>query len=267
MSLEERNYTTALASALDAYLEKLVTDTFERTYTPNERKQAFNKLDTSRCFDLIKRINDSSLLILEVKVTDDNKTFRSYNNRQHIINMILRKANIPIEYCYNLVNDYSKLRNEQVLVNSNTSEPNIVCDENGNIINYNQHINLKNLIDNMIEDGSANGDSFNSLLSEDFIKNLQDTNIQLLFFAYNANSEEILTFNTKELAELYYVFSEKITNQSKIDFKTANTNEIKDFFINTHKNIAHIINNYEIEKFIKEDEKKEVKSNFRGIRR
>ena len=71
MSLEERNYTTALASALDAYLEKLVTDTFERTYTPNERKQAFNKLDTSRCFDLIKRINDSSLLILEVKVTDD----------------------------------------------------------------------------------------------------------------------------------------------------------------------------------------------------
>lgn len=263
MSLEERNYTTALASALDAYLEKLVTNTFERTYTPNERKQAFNKLDTSRCFDLIKRINDSSLLILEVKVTDDNKTFRSYNNRQHIINMILREANIPIEYCYNLVDDYSKLRNEQVLVNSNTSEPNVVCDENGNIINFNQHINLKNLIDNMIEDNGTNGDSFNSLLSEDFIKNLQNTNIQLLFFAYNANSEEILTFNTKELAELYYVFSEKITNQSKIDFKTANTDEIKEFFLTTQNNISSIVNNYILDKIIEDSKPKQT--NYRTL--
>jgi len=265
MSLEERNYTTALASALDAYLEKLVTDTFERTYTPNERKQAFNKLDTSRCFDLIKRINDSALLILEVKVTDDNKTFRSYNNRQHIINMILREANIPIEYCYNLVNDYSKLRNEEVLVNSNTSEPNIVCDENGNIINYNQHINLKNLIDNMIGNNGTNGDSFNSLLSEDFIKNLQETNIQLLFFAYNANSKEILTFNTKELAELYYVFSKKVTNQSKINFKTADTNEIKEFFLNTKDNISTILDDYILNQFIEDNKPKQTSYRTLGM--
>lgn len=267
LSLEERNYTSTLASALDSYLETLVPDIFERSYTPNEKKQAFNKLDTSKCFDLIKRINNSSLLILEVKVTDDNKTFRSYNNRQHMINKILREANIPIEYCYNLVHDYSKLRNEQVLVKSNTSKPHTVCDENGNIINYDQHINLKNLIDHMIEASGTNGDSFNSLLSEDFIKNLQNTNIQLLFFAYNADSKDILSFNTKELVELYYVFSEKITNQSKIDFKTANTNEIKDFFINTQTKIAQIINSYEVEKFSKGHEKKEIISNFRRMGR
>ncbi|ABV67179.1 hypothetical protein Abu_0919 [Aliarcobacter butzleri RM4018] len=254
MSLEERNYTTTLASTLDAYLE----NTFERAYTPNERKQAFNKLDTSKCFDLIKRINESSLLILEIKVTDDNKIFRSYNQRQHIINMILRKCNIPIEYCYNLVDDYSKLRNEQVLVNSNTSEPSIVCDENGNITNYNKHINLKNLIDSMIKAGGTNGDSFNSLLSEDFIKNLQDTNIQLLFFVYNANNREILTFNTKELTELYSIFSKEITNQSKIDFKTANTDEIEKFFLNTKNNISRVLNDYILNKFIKDIEQEQT---------
>ncbi|MGE4456107.1 MAG: hypothetical protein AB7E13_04165 [Arcobacteraceae bacterium] len=258
MLLEERNYTTTLASALDAYLEELVTDTFERAYTPNERKQAFNKLDTSKCFDLIKRINYSSLLILEVKVTDDNETFRSYNNRQHIINMILREANIPIKYCYNLVDDYSKLRNEKVLVNSNTSEPNTVCDENGNIINHHEHINLKNLVDNMIKDDGANGDLFNSLLSEDFIKNLQDTNIQLLFFAYNANNKEVLTFNTKELTELYSVFSKEITNQSKIDFKTASTDEIKKFFLNTKNNISTVLEGCISNKFIEDIEQEQT---------
>ena len=151
MNLEETNYTSTISSALDNYLEKLVSDTFERTYTPSARKQAFNKLDESRCFDLIKRINQSSLLILEIKVTDNIRKFRSYCKRQHLINKILRKVNIPIEYCYNLVDDYSKLRDEGVLRESNTAEPAIVCDEKGIIINNSQHIDLKSLIDKMIK--------------------------------------------------------------------------------------------------------------------
>lgn len=263
MSLEETNYTTTLASALDAYLQKIVTDIFERTYTPSAKKQAFNKLDTSKCFDLIKRINESSLLILEIKVTDDNQTFRSYNNRQHIINMILREVNIPIEYCYNLVDDYSKLLDEEVLEKSNTSEPNMVCDENGNITNFNEHIDLKSLIDNMIENNGTNGDLFNSLLSKDFIKNLQDTNIQLLFFAYNANNKEVLTFNTKELTELYSVFSQKINNESKINFKSANTDEIKKFFLTTKENISKIVDSYILHKFIEDSKPK--KTNYQTL--
>lgn len=263
MSLEETNYTTTLASALDAYLQKIVTDIFERTYTPSAKKQAFNKLDTSKCFDLIKRINESSLLILEIKVTDDHKTFRSYNNQQHIINKILREANIPIEYCYNLVDDYSELQDEDVLEKSNTSEPNMVCDENGNIANFNEHIDLKSLIDNMIENSGKNGDLFNSLLSKDFIKNLQDINVQLLFFAYNVSNKEILSFNTNELAELYSEFSKSINNESKINFKSANNDEIKKFFLTTKENISHIVNSYILQKFMEDSKRK--KANYRTL--
>ncbi len=285
--IDETNYTSTLKSAIDNYVQKHATlDGIERAYTPHSTKQAFKSLDQkSQCFDLIKRLSESSLLILEIKTTTDLIKLSNYKKKQHQINIALSNVGIPIQYCYNLRDDYDRTAGDEYpLIYSNTSSPTAVCNHEGKLIHQGLHIPLKGLIDLLLNKGKKKKKSVYSdgciaaLFSEGIINRVKDLDLKLLCFAYNPISQEFFSMNSKDIIEVYNAYSKHTKLQTeRINFKKANISSIENYLIKnqlllvqqicTHINIPIPYNNLS-KKLKKEYDKQKVareKTNYQPI--
>lgn len=228
-SLNETDYTQKLAAAIDNYVQT------EQVFIPYIRDQAQKDLKyDAYCFDLIKKISNRSFLILEVKVTDDLKQFKSYNNRQHQLNIIFRDASIPIDYCYNTKSDYHFNDFSYALTNSNTASPKLVCDYNGNLANIEDHKSLKGLLDELISGDIQNdneSDTIAALFSEGVTNSIRQYNLRFLFISYDPKMKRVITLNSDEIVKIHMAISKYLkTNSKNIDFKIATANQIKEYF-------------------------------------
>lgn len=271
--LDETDYTSTLKASLDSYVKSVSEYNYGRAYTPHSTKQSFKSLENkSQCFDLIKRLTESSLLILEIKVTNNLLKLLHYNKRQHKLNEILRDINIPIQYCYNLADDYEQ-KNDDIytLEYSNTSSPYTICNDEGELIQKDMHETLKFLVDSMLnksEDGTDDnspedsddegngGFSIGALFSKGFIERLQEINLKMLFFSYNVNSNELYILESDDLILLYEKYSEYVIEEATINMKTDSIEKIKEYFIeaqNKLKKTTLIYNNEIKEKYRQEE--------------
>ena len=251
-SIDETDYTSTLKSSIDSYIsEKFPNQDYGRSYTPHSAKQGFKTLESkSQCFDLIKRIIESSLLILEIKVTINLLRLIAYSHRQHELNSILRELGIPVEYCYNLTDDYAKHSDsEYVLVNSNTSSPETICDNSGRFIHKELHVTLKSLIDNMVsnakEGGSSGESTVGAIFSEGFVERLQDIDLRMIFFAFNAKTGEAYVLDKSELTTVYKTYSNYVNERPIINLKTAPLHEVKQYFLESKKVLHDAVSVYE----------------------
>lgn len=225
--LDETDYTTTLASDIHSYVKHVSNENHSNAYTPHSTHQSFKNLDKSSCFDLLYKITNSSLLILEVKVTHDQKKLHSFSVRQRLVDEALCGVGIPLDYCYNLVNEYSAT-DVFTLENSMVATPQNVADDKGNITNSKLHITLKNKIDDLIDSATGNAKNFGALFSKNFLQTLRQANTKLLFFCFN--SGDLSVFTIDQIEDLYRSYESEINLVEDIDVNNASYEElIEDF--------------------------------------
>lgn len=227
--LNEPTYTHKVGSAIDRYLNT------EDVFIPHSTQQApKNFRYDSHPFDLIKKIANDRFLLLEIKITRDFKSFPSYKPEQHEFYKKIRDAGIPVDYCYNMKNEYPSGDYEYVLVNSNTSTPKWVCDADGNLIAPERHRSLKTHLDSLIspEGIESNGSKvLGALFSEKVIESVAQANLKFLFIAYNSSLNRFIKLDEKDIKRIYLVISKYIDyKQMKFNFKDASISEIRGYF-------------------------------------
>ncbi|EGS6501174.1 MULTISPECIES: hypothetical protein [Vibrio] len=233
--LDETNYTTQLAADINMYVKKCSNEKPQAAYTPHSTKQSFKNLNESSCFDLIYRITNSSLLILEVKVTHDNKRLHSFSPQQRRVDSVLRKFGIPLDYCYNLKSDYAKVNEEEyTLKYSLLAHPDKVASTSGIIQNQKQHVVLKDKIDYLLKKNPGNAGGLGALFTVGLLESIQEINTKLLFFSYNAGSIEMYTL--EQMREIYESYKKHVHIAKGVDMNTASSEQLlKAFSENTQQ--------------------------------
>lgn len=235
-SLDETDYTSTLKSAIDIYLRDRGED--PRLLTPGPQYQGVRKLDISYPFDLIARLNEYSLLILEIKIADEKRRLTSFKSAQRKLASALFEAGVPLWYCYNLERNYEGKLAKATLELSNTAEPKLVCDEEGRLFATESHRALKWRIDELLQpsgdgpsgdpnddDLSIDGNALGAFFSNEVIASIRDLNTRLLFFLYHTDGKEIWYFERKQLEELIQKVEERFSLKG-IDFCTASEEEM-----------------------------------------
>jgi hypothetical protein len=223
--LDETNYTTQLAGDINSYVKKNSPERPQGAYTPHSTKQSFKNINESSCFDLIYKITNSSLLILEIKVTHDGKKFPSFNAQQRRLDSALRKFGIPLDYCYNLKNDYSKVNDEiYTLMHSMVSHPDRIACDAGVIHNQKCHLSLLDTINRFLMDDEGSGRAFGALFTDGLLESMQEVNTKLLFFAYNTGNLGMYTLD--QIIEIYKVYKSSIHLAEGIDLENASLDQL-----------------------------------------
>ncbi|ELS9504815.1 hypothetical protein ACEWAJ_08260 [Vibrio parahaemolyticus] len=238
--LDETNYTTQLAADINCYVKTNSKDKPQSAYTPHSTKQSFKNINESRCFDLLYKITKSSLLILEVKVTHDGKKLHSFNEQQRIVDLALRKVGIPLDYCYNLKEDFG-LQNdaEYTLENSMGAHPKDIAAENGLLHKRESHFTIKQKIDRFLKSGAGNAGNFGALFAKGLISSLQQVNTKLLFFSLESGNLDIYTL--EEIQTLYNEYEKNVHLAGDVDLKTATLKELMVSFHASAKQLNEIL--------------------------
>jgi hypothetical protein len=222
--LDETDYTSSLKSAIDSYVRSQGLNVPE-AYTPNSSRQSSKKIDKSHFFDLIKRLTEFSILVLEIKITHDGRKLISFDATQRKINAAFREVGIPIDYCYNVTQDYSD-HNEPIytLEKSNTADPDRISDENGNLIDCSNHKALKILVDELLKSSSSIGENVTALFAKGALDKIRDLNTKALFFCRLRNDFKILFVS--DLLEIYREYESFVNLGAGIDFERSSKAEI-----------------------------------------
>jgi hypothetical protein len=242
--LDETDYTSTLKSAIETYLR----DQGEKPtiMTPGARYQGVRKLDLSYPFDLIAKLNEYSLLILEIKIADEKQRLTSFNSSQRMFASALFAAGVPLWYCYNLDRNYEGKPAEATLKLSNTEEPKLVCDDEGRLLAIDSHTLLKLRIDELLQRSGGNsnksddpndddngegpdGNAIGAFFSKEVIESVRDLNTRLLFFLYHTERKEIWYFEKAQLTELVEKVQERFSLKG-IDFCSASYEEMVTHF-------------------------------------
>ena len=225
ITLDETDYTTILAGSLNEYVKRTTGQILAAPSTPHSKRQSYKNLDKSSCFDLIQRISESSLLVLEVKVTHDGIKLHSFNKQQRIIDSALREAGIPIEYCYNTTDDYLEVNNsEYTLLETMSSHPSYVSDDSGKIHHKEHHLKLKALVDMLIDATEGNAGMIGALFSKGLISRMRELNIKALFFAANAGDLDLYTDD--EIFDIYESYKSHVNIGKGLNLNTATHAEL-----------------------------------------
>lgn len=238
--LDETNYTTQLASDINTYVKNNSRERPQGAYTPHSTKQSFKNINESSCFDLIYKITNSSLLILEVKVTHDGRKLHSFRAQQRRLDSALRKFGIPLDYCYNLKNDYSKVNDEiYTLTHSMVSHPDHVACDLGVIQNQNYHLSLLDKINEFLKSDDGGTGKFGALFSNGLLESMQEVNTKLLFFVYNSENLDIYTLD--EIFEIYKAYKSCIHLAKGIDLENASLDQLLDSFAESAEQLNELL--------------------------
>ncbi|MCD5971522.1 hypothetical protein [Pseudomonas quasicaspiana] len=247
ITLDETEYTTSLAIALNNYVQAKTGSVLPSPLTPHSKRQSYKNLNKSLCFDLIQRLTESSLLVLEVKVTHDGRKLHSFNAQQRRIDAALRAVGIPLEYCYNISNDYTE-KNDPVYTLKKTlsSHPVHVSDDKGIIVDDSTHQTLKEVVDRLIEADQGNAEMVGALFNKNLIKSMRELNIKVLFFAYHTDSLEL--FDEKDLFSLYDSYRSHVNLGSGVDVRNAGSAELQAEFKHNAQQLFDVLSNWQQEK-------------------
>jgi hypothetical protein len=247
ITLDETEYTTALAMALNSYVKSRTGSSLPSPYTPHTRRQSYKNLDRALCFDLIQRLTESSLLILEVKVTHDGKKLHSFNAQQRRVDAALRAVGIPLEYCYNIANDYVE-QNDAVYTLDKTlsSHPIHVSNDKGVIVDATTHQALRKVVDWLLDAEQGNAGMVGALFNKNLIKSMRELNIKALFFANHAGSLELLDEN--DLFSLYDSYRSHVKLGSGVDLKSASQAELETEFNGNAQQLLNVLDEWQLEK-------------------
>lgn len=225
LELDETDYTSLLSGALNQYVRNRSEKILPAPSTPHAKRQSFKNLDKSSCFDLIQRITQSSLLVLEIKVTHDGRRLHSFDAKQREIDSVLRELGIPLDYCYNKRNDYGEVNDDEyTLIYSMTSSPDLIANDDGLISFEDKHITLKSLVDDLLKKGSANAGSVGALFNSGLLQRIRDLNIKLIFFSVVA--DDVLLFSNNELEELVSSYKQHVRLGGDIDLQNSSRQAI-----------------------------------------
>lgn len=188
MALDESTFTSELVSSLNEYVRQKSVQNFGGCHTPNIRKQAQHKVESGSGYDLLKRISESELLVLEIKLVVEGD-ISSYSAVQHNMYGYLHAYGVPIRYCYNLVSDYVQ-KNEPIytLSNSNACFPGSLLDDDGFFVAKN-HSSLKVIVDEML--GSESIGSVSAFIAAAAVADVTEVTTKMLLLAYNRQLNEV----------------------------------------------------------------------------
>lgn len=252
IEMDETEYTTAIALALDRYVGSKQRPPLSAPYTPHSRRQSYKNLNKALCFDVIQRITKSSLLILEVKVTHDGRKLHSFDAQQRRVDIALRAIGIPLEYCYNTSNNYVEQNNElYTLTETLSSHPSYVSDDKGVITDPSSHKTLKMAVDELLDDQSGDGRMIGALFDNNLIKHMRELNIKILLFAYHAGKIEVL--REKDLFSLFDSYRSHVTLADGIDLKTASQDELEASFSKDAQKLLDLLNDWQQKKNVKNE--------------
>ncbi|MFJ2683647.1 hypothetical protein ACIOYV_07885 [Pseudomonas sp. NPDC087342] len=201
MTYTEPMFSTSLTSALDSYVRETGPKiNFGGSHTPDNKAQAPFKLATGSAYDVIKRITESELLVLELKVKEADK-FKSPNDDQYHFCSLLQKHGVPIRYCYNLVTDYNETNNPTyTLQNANACFPNVLF-EKENTIATAKHQTLQKVVDDMLA-GNSGGGGIAAFLAATAIADVAQLNTRMLLLAYHRALNEVLIYQPQQFTDL-----------------------------------------------------------------
>lgn len=238
--LDETNYTTQLAGDINSYVKNNSHDRPQGAYTPHSTKQSFKNINESSCFDLIYRITNSSLLILEIKVTHDGRKLHSFRKQQRRLDSALRESGIPLDYCYNLKNDYSKVNDDKyTLVHSMVSHPDHVACDRGLIRDQKHHLSLLDRINDFLKSDDGNSGTFGALFSNGLLESMQEVNTKLLFFVYKAKKLDVYTFD--QIFEIYGAYKASIRLAEGLDLDNASHDQLLDSFSKSAEQLNQLL--------------------------
>lgn len=244
--LDETEYTTALALSLNSYVEKVTGRSLPSPYTPHTRRQSFKNLDRANCFDLIQKLSESSLLILEVKVTHDGKKLHSFNKQQRIVDAALRESGIPLEYCYNTVDDYVEKNSPlYTLDNTLSSHPTTVADDKGVITDATTHEVLRRVVDRLLNADEGNAGAIGALFNKNLIKSMRELNVKALFFANHAGDLSLMS--EADLYAIYESYSAHVKIAGGVDLKTATQSDLEKEFTRNAQQLIDVLEEWQRE--------------------
>ncbi|MDM5118593.1 hypothetical protein [Aeromonas hydrophila] len=261
ITLDETDYTTILAGSLNEYVKITTGQALAAPSTPHSKRQSYKNLDKSSCFDLIQRISESSLLVLEIKVTHDGIKLHSFKEQQRIIDSALREAGIPIEYCYNTTDDYLEVNHcEYTLLETMSSPPSYVSDEKGKIHNKEHHLRLKTLVDMLIDATEGNAGMIGALFSKGLISRMRELNIKTLFFA--ANAGDLNLYTDDEIFDIYESYKNYVNLGEGLDLNIVTYTELVSEFMASAKKLNNVISEWRHRKHLNNRNSKPSPSPF-----
>jgi hypothetical protein len=203
MTFEEAAFESALITALNEYIKQVDPDhNFGGCYPPSSTNQSPKDLRNARAFDLVKRLNDSSLLVLELKIKI-GKSLKKPNDAQHTFYRALQDYGVPIDYCYNLVVDYlGKNTTEYTLNQSKVSSPELLFSAE-NIIDEPRHITLKESVDALLARSAGGGqDVIGKLIAGGVLADIGGLSTRILLLAYHSQSRKIMLLYPEQFIAL-----------------------------------------------------------------
>lgn len=252
--IDETNYTSELKTAIDTEVNNLSKLPSRSSVTPHSTKQKAKDFKLfSNCFDLLKLLPNSKILLLEVKTTTDLQKFDSYSYNQHKVNIEFFRFGIPVNYCYNTKDDYSdRGDNIYTLKYSLTANPEDVCDSKGSLINKEKHVSLLELIHKLLVSDS-NDNYYSALLfaffNEGVLKSINQLNLSYIFIAFNPKTKLLLSLNMKDLAQIANTFYKTLELKKELfDFSNSTSLEIKQYLKEQSTVLVEAVNNYNIKK-------------------
>jgi hypothetical protein len=230
-TIDESEFQGAVKSALDSYVRNCSGANLGEAYTPGPVRQAFRNINRTYCFDIIKRLTESELLILELKVATPGGGLRSFNVKQWRVYCALWKTNLPIYYCFNLADDYVQKSDPVYTLENSGVAPPPAYSKGVFVGGLEGTVSLKEKVDQMMIDHSrikmpTKTTAVAALFSKGVIRSVRDLNTKMLLFAYNASERVFTLYTTEELTSFYDIYESSVSLGRGIDLSTASAKEI-----------------------------------------
>jgi len=187
-----------MSSALDRYVRGAKAGCL----TVHERRQALRNLDRSACYDILQRLSDSQVLLMELKIfSPKRRLLPSFDEQQHVVNSALYDAGVPIHYGYNLADDYVE-RNDPIytLERSNAATPDGLFVPGSRTVDHGNHHSVRRHVDTLLRGEGAS--AIAPLFAEGVLSRNRQINTSILLLAYNAKRNELERLDRDDLVSL-----------------------------------------------------------------
>jgi len=239
--IDESEFATAVASALDRY----VNNGGPGALTPHPRRQAYRHLARTACYDILKQLTKSAILVLELKVTRDLRKLESFDEVQHRVIGALFDEGVPIHYAYNLVDDYNDVNSpEYTLEKSNVSEPDQLFYIGSRYLAIDYHHSLRYYVDKLLN-GSGAPAAIAPLFGSGVLTRQRQLDASMLLLAYNVEEKKLMLLDRRELQAIRNAMRRYMTFPKDADITQWSREQIR-----SHLSMAATQIQKEIDRFI-----------------
>jgi hypothetical protein len=228
---DETDLTGRISRSLEAYLTSYDPARLDGICTPGPRRQNPEKIDYSYCADLVARIDDAKIMLLEVKIqSPTTNTLPAYDAKQHTFLKAIEDFGIPVRYCYNSTFEMWRMTFGQVLASCRAPKPGQLKMDHLKIKEWEKHEALLGVLDSLTDDSSEAFGALAVLTDAGFLERIHELNTKMLIFIAHVDPELIRVLDQKAIGDFVEYAKDFNLSLSRRKFSNMDPDEIVGHF-------------------------------------